>query len=188
MAVAIHVDIEIDWLADTQVAELRLLEIGVDPDVGQRADRHQALANLNVIARIDVSSRDDAIDLRDDVTVAQIKLGLGEIALGDFEIGLGLLDVRRVGRQPSEGAIDVAFLFERLDHVTGPLVERMDDAELSRTLNHRRLRLEHRRKGLIEIGRNLAEICFVGRRRQSQRRADLTDIGQRRDNVRAGRQ
>ena len=64
----------------------------------------------------------------------------------------------------------------------------MDDAELSRALNQRRLRLEHGRKGLIEIGRNLAEILRVGFRRQSQRGADLTDIGQRRDNVRAGRQ
>ena len=188
MAVAIHVDIEIDRLADTQVAELRLLEIGVNPDLIERADRHQSLADLDVVARIDVSARDDAIDLREDVAVAQIKLGLVEIVLGDLELGLGLLDVRRVRRQPVEGAIDVAFFLERLDHVTGPLVERMDDAELSRTLYHRRLRLEHGRKGLIEIRRNLAEIGFVGFRRQSQRGADLTDIGQRRDNVRARRQ
>ena len=64
----------------------------------------------------------------------------------------------------------------------------MDDAELSCALNERRLRLEHGRKGLIEIGRNLAEILLVGFRRQSQRGTDLTDIGQRRDNVRARRQ
>ncbi len=171
-----------------QVAELRLLEIGVDPDFIERADRHQSLANLHIVARVDVSACDDPIDLRDDVAVAEIEFGLVEIALGDFELGLGLLDVRRVGREPGESAIDVAFLFERLDHVTGPLVERMDDAELSRALNHRRLRLEHRRKGLIEIGRNLAEICVVGFQRQSQRGADLTDVGQRRDNVRARRQ
>ena len=153
----------------------------------ERADRHQALANLNVIARIDVSARDDPIDLRDDVTILQVELGLGEIALGDLKLSLGLLDVRRGRRQPSEGGIDVAFFFERLDHLPGALVERMDDAELSRALNHRRLRLEHRRKGLIDIGRNLAEIFFVALR-QSQRSADLTDIGQRRDNVRARRQ
>ena len=69
-----------------------------------------------------------------------------------------------------------------------PLVERMDDAELSRALDQRRLRLKHGRKGLIEIGRNLAEILPVGFRRQSQRGADLMDIGKRRDHVRAGRQ
>jgi hypothetical protein len=98
-----------------------------------------------------------------------------------------LLDVRRICRQPSECAVDVAFLLERLDHVARPLLERMDDAELSRALNPR-LRLEHGRKGLIEIGRNLAEICVVGFLRQSQRGADLTYIRTRRDDVRARRQ
>ena len=108
-----------------------------------------------------------AVDLRDDIAVAKIELGLVEIALGDLKVGLGLLDVRRVGRQPIESAIDVAFFYERLDHGAGPLVERMDDAELSSALNERRLRLEHGRKGLIEIGRNLAEILPVGVRRQA---------------------
>ena len=65
----------------------------------------------------------------------------------------------------------------------------MDDAELSRALNQLRLRLEHGGKGLIEIGRNLAEIFpLLGFRRQTQRRTDLTDIGQRLAHVRAGRQ
>ena len=64
----------------------------------------------------------------------------------------------------------------------------MDDAELSSALNQRRLGLEHGRKGLIEIGWNLAEVLLVGSRRQSQRGADLADIGQRRDDVRARRQ
>ena len=188
MAVAIHVDIEIDWLADTQVAELRLFEIRVNPDFIERADRHETLANLHIVARIDVSARDDPIDLRDDVAVAEIEFRLVEIALGDLKLGLGLLDVRRVRRQPSEGAVDVAFLFERLEHLFRRLLERMDDAELSRTLNQRGLRLEHRRKGLIEIGGNLAEISPVGFRRQSQRGADLMSIGKRCGDVRARRQ
>ena len=64
----------------------------------------------------------------------------------------------------------------------------MDDAQLSRTLNQAGLSLEHGRKALIDIGRNLAEISLVGLLRQSQRGADLTHIGQRRGNVRAGRQ
>ena len=112
MAAAVHVDIEIDRLADAQVAELRLLEIGVDPDLVERADRHEALADLDIVARIDVSARDDAVDLRDDVAVAEVEFGLVEIALGDLELGLGLLDVRRVRRQPGEDAVDVAFFFE----------------------------------------------------------------------------
>ena len=113
---------------------------------------------------------------------------MGEIAFGGLELGLGLLDVRRFRRQPSEGAIDVALFFERLDHLFRRLLERMDDAQLSRALDQVRLRLEHGRKGLIEIGRNLAEISPLGLRRQTQRDTDLMDIGQRRDNVRARRQ
>ena len=104
MAVAIHVDIEIDRLADPQVAQLRLLEIRVNPDFIERADRHESLADLYVVARIDVAARNDAIDLGDDVAVAEIELRLVEIALGGLELGLGLLEVRRVGGQPSEGA------------------------------------------------------------------------------------
>ena len=54
---------QIDPLADAQVGELRLLEVGVDPDLGERADRHQALADLDVVAGVDVAPRDDAVDL-----------------------------------------------------------------------------------------------------------------------------
>ncbi len=68
----------------------------------------RALADLDIVARIDVSARDDAVDLRDDVAVAKIELGLGEIALGGFELGLGLLDGGRLRRQPGERAVDVA--------------------------------------------------------------------------------
>jgi hypothetical protein len=32
MCAAIHVDVQIDRLADAQIAQLRLLEIGIDPD------------------------------------------------------------------------------------------------------------------------------------------------------------
>ena len=114
MAVATwgYVDIEIDRLADTQnQLQLRLLEIGVHPDFVQHERiAIQTLANLDIVARIDVPARDDPIDFREDVAVAEIELSLVEIALGDRKLGLGLLDIRRVGGQPSEGGIDVAFL------------------------------------------------------------------------------
>ena len=109
LPVAVHVDIEIDGLADAQIAQLRLLEIGVDPDLVERADRHQALPDLNIVAGVDVAARDDAIDLGDDVAIAKVELGQSEIALGGFELGLGLLDGRRICREPVERAVDVAF-------------------------------------------------------------------------------
>ena len=86
LSVAVHVDIEIDRLADAQVAQLRLLEIGIDPDLAERADRHQILPDLHIVARIDVSARDDAVDLRDDVAVAKVQFGLSEIALGGLRV------------------------------------------------------------------------------------------------------
>ena len=99
VSAAVHVDVEIDRLADAQVAQLRLLEIGVDPDFAERADRHQVLPDLHVVARIDVSARDDAVDLRDDVAVAKVEFSLGEIAPGGFEFRLRLFDGRRIRRQ-----------------------------------------------------------------------------------------
>ena len=73
---AVHVDFDVDALADAQVGDLRFLEVGVDPDFGQRADRHQRLAGLHVVARVDVAARDHAVDLGVDVAVAQVQLGL----------------------------------------------------------------------------------------------------------------
>ena len=66
---------------------------------------HQTLADLHIVAGIDVSARDDPIDLREDITVAEIEFGLVEIALGDRKLGLGLLDIRRVGREPERKSL-----------------------------------------------------------------------------------
>jgi hypothetical protein len=54
----------------------------------------------------------------------------------------------------------------------------MDDAKLGRSLNEVRLCLQHRGKGLVEIGRYFGEIPgLLGLRRQPQRDADLVRIG-----------
>jgi hypothetical protein len=156
-------------LADAQIAQLRLLEIGIDPDLAERADRHQVLPDLNIIARIDISARDDAVDLRDDVAIAKVQFGHSQITLGGREFGFGLLDGRRLRRQLSERAVDVAFgieLFELFEHLRRSLADRMDDPQLSRGLKEICLRLQDRREGLIEIGRDLAEIPALGLRRQ----------------------
>jgi hypothetical protein len=178
LPVAVHVDIQLDRLADAQVAQLRLLEIGVDPDLGERADRHQALPDLNIIARIDVSARDHAVDFGGDVAISKVELGERKIAVGGFELGLGLLDGRRVRGKPSERGVDVALLFELFNQLLRRQPIRMDDAELGRTLNEVGLCLQHRGEGLVEIGRDFGEICtLLGLRRQSQRDPDLVHIG-----------
>jgi hypothetical protein len=99
-------DIKIGSLADAQVAQLRFLEIAIDPDLAERADRHQALSDLNVVARIDIAARDDAVDLRNNIGVFKVELGQSEVAFGGFELGLCLLDGRRLSGQHVEPAVD----------------------------------------------------------------------------------
>ena len=108
MPAAVHVDLAAHALADAQVGQLSLLEVGVDPDLGERADGHQALPGLDVVAGVDVAAGDHAVDLADDVAVAEVQLGLVQVALGLEELGLGLLDGRRVGNELGEDAVEVA--------------------------------------------------------------------------------
>jgi hypothetical protein len=140
------------------------LEIGINPDLAERADRHQALSDLDIVARIDIPARDDAVDLRDDVAIAKVEFSQREVAFGGFEFGLCLLGRRRLCRQPIERAVEVAFgveLFELVEHLFRSLVVGMDDAQLGRSLDQLRLRLLNRGKRLIEIGRYAVKIRAV---------------------------
>ena len=159
---------------------MRLLEIRVDPNLAEGADRHQILADLNVIARIDVPARHDAVNLRDDVAKTKIKFRLGELAFGEFELGFGLLDGRSLGHEPGERTIDVALSFKLFEHLLRALVNGMDHTKPSRALNQVRLRRQDGRKGLIEIRRDLVKtFTVIGLRRQSQRGPNPVNFGQR---------
>ena len=157
---SVHVDIQIDRLADAQITQLRLLEIGIDPDLLERSDRHQILPGLHIVARIDISARHDTVNLGDDVAVTKVEFGLNEIAVGGFELRLRLLDGRCIRRQSGKRAVDIALiqLLELLDHLLRLLFIRMGHAQLRRGLNQGRLRLPDGGESLIEIGRHLAEI------------------------------
>ena len=69
---AIHVGIHVDRLTDTQILQLCLFEIGVDPNFAKRADRHQTLAGQDIIAGIDIAARDNAVNFGDDLTIPQV--------------------------------------------------------------------------------------------------------------------
>src|SRR5262249_42330900 len=162
--------VQIDRLANAQIAKLRLLEIGVNPDLVERTDRHQALPDLNVVARIDISSRHDPINLRDNVAIAKVEFSLSKIPIGRLEFCLGLLDPWCVLRQPSERAVYVALgvqLLELFDHHLWTLGVRMDNTKLGRAVNQVRLRLQNRRESLIQVWRYLIEIPLLGLSRQS---------------------
>ena len=76
------------------------------------------LPNLHIVARIDISARHNAINVRDDIAVAKVEFSLNEIALGGFELGFRLLDGRRIIRQSGQRAVDIAMIqaFELLEH------------------------------------------------------------------------
>ena len=107
LPVAIHVDLATHALADALVGQLRFLEVGVDPDLGERTHGHQALTNLDIIPWIDVAAGDLAVDFAHDVAVAEVQLGFSQIVLGLSHLGLGLLDGRRLGNQPLEDPVQI---------------------------------------------------------------------------------
>src|SRR5215469_13725735 len=67
---AVHVGFDIDALSDSQVSQLRFLEVRIDPSIAKRPYRHQALADLDIVTGIYVAPRDHAIDLGHDRAVA----------------------------------------------------------------------------------------------------------------------
>ena len=87
---AIHVHLQVYALANSQIAKLCFLEICVDPDVAQRADRHETFTNLDVIAGIDIAAGDNAVDLRNDCAVTQVELRFFQIALRLQQVRVGL--------------------------------------------------------------------------------------------------
>jgi hypothetical protein len=90
---AVHIQFQLRVLADPQIADLGLLEICVHPGLAQGAD---VSASLRVIPGIDLAADYDSIDFRCSRTIAQIELGLIEVAPGLFQTCLGLLQGRGV--------------------------------------------------------------------------------------------
>ena len=103
----VHIDIDRDRLSDAEIGQLRFLEICIDPDFRDRANRHQALASDHIVARIDVAAGDDAVDLGIRLCVTEVELGVVQVVLGLQQIGLGLFDGWRFFQEFGEDAVDV---------------------------------------------------------------------------------
>ncbi len=108
MFATVHVDFKVDLLADAEIPKLCLFEIRVHPDVAKRANRHQALPDLDVVSRIHISSHHHSINFRNDGAIAEVQLGLIEIALCALQLGLGLLQSRRILNNVGIDLVDVA--------------------------------------------------------------------------------
>ena len=167
---AVHVHVELDRLADAQIAELGFLEVGVDPDFGEGAKGHHALARLEIVAPVDVSPRDDAVDLGDDSAIAEIQFRLRQILFGFLKLGLGLFDgggfFQDVGDDAVEIALRIALVEFRQGLPGSQVVRAGEDAERSGALEQVGDGLADGGKSLIEIGGHAAEI--VGARRHER--------------------
>ena len=157
-AAAVHVHLAAHALADAQVRQLRFLEVGVDPDLRQRANGHQALSDLDVVAGVDVAARHHAVDLADDVAVAEIQLGLIQIAAGLLQFGLRLLDGGRIGndmldRCDSDCPRGLACRTPQWPALGVAVHERREVTELGRALDQFSQRLADRGEVLVEIAR-----------------------------------
>src|SRR5204862_897913 len=95
-ASAVGIDFDRDRLSHTHTGELRLLEIRSDPDLFERNDRHERLARLNDLPRLDALPADDTFDWRFDDRIFEIEFGL-------FDGSLGLLHARLRRFGPSAG-------------------------------------------------------------------------------------
>src|SRR5262249_22343338 len=115
----VHVHLAAHAMADAQVPELRLLEVGIDPDLGGRPDGQDALPRRGVIAGVDVAAGHQAIDLAGDVAITEVQLRLGEVAPGLEEPGLGLPDRRRLRHDPLHDAVDVSLLVAAGEFIEG---------------------------------------------------------------------
>ena len=74
----------------------------------KRADRHQTLPSQHIVAGIYITARDDAINFRDNFTIAKVQFGLSKIAFGGLEFRLGLFDCRRLWQKLGKYLVDVA--------------------------------------------------------------------------------
>ena len=177
-------------LADTQVREFGFLKIGVDPDFPERANGHQALSDLNIVAGVDVPASNDSIDLRYNITVTEVKLGLLQVALCLFELCLGLFDPRSLVYKLRKEKVEIAIgcTFHKLvQHLFWRLFKGMDNAKLGRTLDQIRLCLKNRWGCLIKVRRYLCKVsAILGDFGQSESGPDLIDIFQRLLDLRLG--
>src|SRR4029077_19994201 len=129
--------------ANCDMGELGFLVVRDDPDI-VRHDGDDLRPGMDVLPDADVAFTDFAASRGG-------YAGIAEIDFDQIELRLGLLDGRSLGRELSEIAVDIALFCEPVEHLLRALSIRMDNAELGRTLDQVCLRLEDRRKGLIEI-------------------------------------
>ena len=152
-----------------------------------------------MVAGVDVAAGHHAVDLADDVAVAEVQLGLGEVAQGLESLRLGLPDRRGLRHHPLQDPIDVPLLVAAGELVEG-LLGRLGDgdegeADLRHALVHFGQRLADPGEGLVDVGGDVRQLSSRGcgarpsatRASWTSSRACLTAAAAVRSASRAGR-
>ena len=81
------VDLNVNGLAGRHVAQLRLLEVGRDPQIFKRNQGKQVLADGNVLVNFNALASDDAGSRSDNPGIAEVEFGLIKLSLGLGHLG-----------------------------------------------------------------------------------------------------
>ena len=177
----VGVGADLDLLADRQVADLGLLEVGVDPDVLERPQGHQPLPRLHAVAGVGDPAADEPGDLGMDLRVAEVEPGLLERVARLLQAGSRKLHRRRRGDELVQVLVQVAagcvLLEVRVDRV-GILVDRRDlEADLHGHVDQLGQRRADGRRLLGPVGGDVVEgLPGGGHGDQPQRRAGEVDL------------
>ena len=76
-------------LPDTHVAELRFLEIGIDPQLIERHHRHQRQAGLDALTDLYAALRDIAGNRRQQAAARVVEISATQSGSHRFDIGMG---------------------------------------------------------------------------------------------------
>ncbi len=190
LVTAVHIDVQVDGLADPEGGQLRLFEVGVDPDFRQRAHGHQALPGGDVVAGIDVAARDRAVDLRVDGAVAEVQFGLVQIGAGLVQLRLRIFYLRRVFGHLRQDGVDVTLGMALVEigqqRLRREVERRGDNPQRGRGLLQGGHCLAHRGKILVQLGRHLGQVALLGLGLQSQTDANLVNLLQCQFDLRLG--
>ena len=119
-------------LADAQLPELDFLEVGVDPQLVERHQRHQRRAGLHPLAELHAAPGHVAVDRRRQVDAPQPQIGLAH---------------------PRRGALHVRMLLD-----AGAFGQRAVRRQLVARRRHRRLRRGERALRRRQLGLGMAEL------------------------------
>ncbi|MNZ84136.1 hypothetical protein D3C78_1028820 [compost metagenome] len=105
----VSVGAKLDRLANAQVFNLRLFEVGVDPDLVDRYHRHQCHTGVDPLAYLYTPFGNEPADWRADLRAVQRDVGIAQITRGHKHLRVcaqrGVIDHGQAHRQGVLGSL-----------------------------------------------------------------------------------